>query len=486
MYLYKISSSILMLAVCVGSLAASFTLAPAAFAQSDVVGFGQCPLVGGVETRLPPGEGVVSTDGAVSLDIQLENTSDFILPGVRAGIVLFAGDQSDFPAYWYLSDQTFQLGPDGGAVARIEADVASVPAGTYTAIPFAGQGDDMNLLGLAVRNGVSSAGFTLERTGTADRLVEQSVIVNGGPMPDGSTIAPVPFLEVSTQTENPAELPLIATDAVVAVVQGEVPLGDAIRAERTDEVRLIPQAERLTVVADVAPQSGPYSVVSAIKRGDGFAPITQLSFEIEGQGPIAWPYLAAVGLSGDLADPETEVVACVDYVGEYAGATSLLDTVAIDFRLSTEAGETLAEARGTNEDADAGTAFTFVPALATSDATLTTTLLTERFPGNPLEPSEVPEGEEPIGLEFEPVHTITGMVSCQSEEGCADGADDGSSLSIPLMSDGPTSNQFWFYLGIVLAAALLMYIMLRRMHPESTPSPQETKGTDDEQMHMPE
>lgn len=482
MYLQKTSSLLLTAALLGGSLMSFFVLPAPTQAQTDSTEVVQCTVIDGlIEYSLPPGEGEVRIDGQLSIELKLSNTSSYIYPGVRVGIALFESEQDTLPAYWVLDDEEYQIAPQQAVVALIDADVSSVPVGSYFARPFVGQGDDLHMLGIAIRNGVDGDGFEMERTGVLSQPITHTIEINDGAVTSGSVVDEIQFIEVVATTKNFADTPLVNTEAVVGVIQGDVPLGDAVREQRIDGVKLIPGAERETTIGDVSPEGGQYSVVSGVKRENAFGPVELVSFQIGEDVPNqSWPYLSRVALSGS----DNEVVACVDYIGEYTGAIDLLDVVEVELVLSNSSDDSVVyEATATNGEGGVGNALRFNPDVNVIDTELSLTLLTERFPSNLPEPSQTPAGEELIEPELYPVQTVESNVSCSDEIGCGQSEEEVTSLSTKGSMSDTNQNEFWFYAGVMLAAALLMYIVLRRLHPEEKVKPKTEQGED---MHMPE
>jgi hypothetical protein len=100
----------------------------------------------------------------------------------------------------------------------------------------------------------------------------------------------------------------------------------------------------------------------------------------------------------------------------------------------------------------------------TGEAVKITASLLEDTTGSLMYAGDEPAEVEMLPMDYlAPTQTIELTLTCSENSGCE--ADSVAATNNNYVPMGPRE-PFWFYAGVVIAALLLMYLMLRRLHPD--------------------
>lgn len=473
MFLQKVTTFLLIfsLAIVTGGVVAEAQTNYEASQADDYVS-NVCPINGTASAIFlhPQAEYQVNNDFSES--VLLSNQTDYTLAGIRVGVAAYKDEISAAPAYWTVLPGVHQLMPGQSMELPVKINLSAMEAGEYLVDIFSIQGDETAVLGSIIRDGVSGSALKVVKSGTDTNDTEVSIEVNqltaeGGLIKIDTTKPMV--VEITTKNNNTT--PLLNSQMVGVVTQGDIPLGAAVLTDKIDSVKLIPGGERVTELENNVMFGNVLTVYAGLLTEELFQPVTRVSVELsEDEFEGSWPYVSQIGVSNFETPSESEIVACVRYVGAYANSQSIHEPLGVDFAISTN-GEELAAERVTSFDTDARNYFAYQPDSNAGNFTLTAGFLQKRFldATNPELDNRTSEERVREGLII--VDEITLEFACTDLELCGNDAAD-----TPIHSqDKSNDNQetFWFYAAVVIAAALLMYIMLRRLHPEDDePTPE--------------
>lgn len=447
-----------------------------------------CPIDGGVRVSLQFDDDNVSYEETFENTLMVENPSTFSFSGVSIGIGLFR-DGSDIPDFWTILPNDYQMLAGESIEIPIDLSLAALPAGEYDARVVTHQGDMIEVLGSLVRaqKADDTPAYTFSKNGSAENTTTVDVALSGAG--EDGVFNNLDPLDVVITTTNTADVPLVRTTMVGGITQGDTPLGMALRDAVADELLLVPGAERVTEMRDQSLEGGRYTVFTGLVSEGAFRPVHFTSIDVEGtevgsdetnvNAAEILPYVSQVGLSSYPMTADTELVACIESVEFQRTPYRLATPMAFDLTLSHD-GEELFTATESSDTRTIRDHVSFTPGVSGGDADIRLDVSTERYgfvSGTP----DPEDDADDVAIEDEPtnftlVQTISHTFSCQEPDGCAtaimnaDAAEDASTVA-----DGSSEGSgFWFYFGIVLAAALLMYIMLRRLHPEENTVPNDT------------
>lgn len=424
----------------------------------------QCPIDGFAIAEIDANE-KITIDSELIATINLQNTSQFVLGGVRVGLGVYSTKSQLVPDYWFVSEQS-TLAAGQTTELQLQIDASIMPAGEYILRSFTMQGGAAEVLG-AITRGASDDSAQLVKVAPAASQVSIGVTVNGT-VSNGQTIvvADGENIEVAVATKNNNSVPLINSTMVAVISQGDVPLGAAVREMTVDSVKLVPGGTRNTQLTDRFTETGKYSVYAGLVTENTFQPIEYAPLNLGDEvATQSWAYLSKIGVNTEGLVPESEMVGCFNYIGENAESASLQETLGLEIKISN--GEAIVSTTEVRTDATPGKTFVSIqPGITLEKALVTATLLQERF-------SSVIGAEGVGSLEVDgetemfltPVQSASFTLECVNIEGC--GVDNEQApVSSQGLLDTDGGNSFYFYAAIVIAAALLLYIMLRRLHPE--------------------
>jgi hypothetical protein len=343
-------------------------------------------------------------------------------------------------------------------------------AGDYVVKVFTAQGDETAVLGSTLLNSGSLEQIKISKSTPAEKNIPITVMV-GEETYAGETIVleqgqPI---DVEIKTQNQNELPLLGNSVLAVISAGDMPLGTAIRVDKTEDITLIPGSQRLTKLFDPLLEGGDYYIYATAIDPNALQGLEVVPVSVvDTQNDAGGSYISQIGVSEYPITPGTEVVACVDFFGNHDQAQRFPEPLAAEFSIAL-AGEEKANHYVTTSDTEADDYFAFIPALSSGDFELTVELLGERQNGLNVfieEELSIEEVEERMTNNLSTVDTITLTYQCENEFGCA--VDDPSSQTVGYSYSTDGKSSLWFFAGILVAASLLLFLLLRRIEPKST------------------
>ncbi len=452
--IYRVPA-ILLMAVIVWSL-----LFPsgAANAQSGQ----QCPLHSDVQVRVLPTKGsdlLVEKDHTT--EVVLSNQNSHFLPGVRIAIALFAPGDATTPRYWRVGGETYMLAPAAEMTIPLEASLAMVPAGDYLLKAFAFQGSELDLLGVIFRDSEKAAGVPLKKTAARATEVSLTVSVDGEMVSTQKTLPAGHIPELRVETKSLSATPLVDVTLVSVVSLGDIPLGGAVVASAIDKTTLLPKFARIN---DFSTQ--PYGLttsgimIATLIDGLNFTPLKVVELSASGgDTDLSWPYVSRIGFSQYPLLANGEIVSCVSYSGKWQQLDYWPELLQGSLKITARGMSIYSKTVYSDQD-QSSNHFSFTPGVALGTFDMKFSLLNQRLNSVMTEGTAeqmLAQTKSSLTVADERKFTIT----CSGEEcrAAAFPTQDSNEVGTNNGSEQP----FLFYAGIVLAAALLMYLMLRRL-----------------------
>jgi len=458
-YKYLVSTTItipLLLSIVFGGL----ILSPvAAQAQTDAAANAlSCPIDSALTIWMNGPEGTLEVNDFLSLSATMVNNSSYTLGGVRVGVAIY--DRSEKLSHWMVLDEMRQLPPQTTIEIPIDLDLTTLPAGSYKIAVYAVQGDETALLGTMLNDSMQPIKFlTIKKLSEQKAATTITVSVNeekftGQPL----LLAEVEPLTVTIVTKNESVVPLLESTMLAVLTEGEVTLGTAVRSDKLDSVKLIPKGTRTTTLKDVLANGGTHTVYAALITKGIVQPVVKVPVIVVEETVGVWSYISQIGLSDHPLRTDSEIVACVGTVGENNVKGRFTELLGLTFEVEKE-GKILTTETIYTTDVTTSNYVTYVPGMATKDFSITLNLLQNRFHA----PYVVGSGTSPEQTMRESmveVDTVTLAFQCNNAEECTLQTVGATDEEVPTDQES-----FWFYAAIVIAAALLMYLMLRRLDP---------------------
>lgn len=472
MFLQKIVPTLILLNVLLVSMLGALFLAPLEVSarlispvteESDSLETKTCPIEGSVWASFKNNEGNLYVEDVFYNEIELTNNSAYTFGGVRLGVGVYKSSLDTVPAYWTILPEEYLLLPNLPLSIAAEIDLSILPAGEYTIKVFSMQGDETALLGAILRDVEQTEGVTIVKSTPKKSDVSVSVTVNNQ-LYNGQAITLEGREPISVQikTKNGNSLPLLGSSMLGVITQGEVPLGTAVRVDKLDGVKLIPGGTRATDLNDRFVEGGKYSVYAGLVNPNILSPLVKVKVvasESEYEG--SWSYISKVGLSSYPLQVDSEVVACVNNIGANEDREQFTEPLGVEVILTAKTGESFTKKMNSIE-AGTGNYFYFNPQIQVSDFDLTLNFLQKRFSAEVVEGNDY--SKETVTDELSIVDTTTLSFVCIEGESCVETIV--ASASVNSTNDGLPQKPFLFYAAITIAAALLLFIMLRRLPPE--------------------
>ncbi|MEK7639145.1 MAG: hypothetical protein AAB388_03225 [Patescibacteria group bacterium] len=422
-----------------------------------------CPIGGNLSAVIIGQEAEQMVGDSWNDYVSITNQSEFTLGGVRIGVAVYQREDDTVPAYFVVLPDELTLRAHELIEIPFSLTTTSVVPGTYAYRVFVIQGNETTLLGHALNTAKKQSAGTLIKQGVASSPVVITAKINDVAVAKGKTVAltlgtPV---SASVQTTNKATLPLIDSEIRLVLTEGAVPLGTAVTSEKSDSVRLIPGATRTTEFSERFFVGGRYTLYATLHTANTLQPLVSVPIEFRGTtGNTTFNYVSVIGLSDYPVQRDSSLVACFDVVGGDDGTLAPTDPIALRFVLTDTTGDQVFQQ---TFGYDEFTGYDFVrvrPNVTLHNFTLYSELLDRRF-GDLADSATRPTEDTSsnwVGLQK---HTET--FACEALDACAEAL--GKTVN-NFVSEQPVRESFWFYAGIVMAAALLMWIMLRRLEPE--------------------
>ena len=430
-----------------------------AFAQPSLL----CVIDGALSANFK-NTSVYEVDNELFTNVVVRNDSPYVLSGAHVGIGLYGSDSAVVPAYWITLADTIQLEPNSQVTVPIKADLSALPTGEYKAGVTVFQGDEMAVFGSALREGGVVKDITIDKVGEQEAPVTTTLTINDvASTGQILTIEPREPISVAITTTNDTAIPFTGVFVSAAILQGTVPLGTAVRSADTDELRLAPGRDRVTTLEDRSVEDGVYTVYAFIMEDQVAHPVVFGGVQAgEDSSSASWMYVSQLAVTDFPLQADSDVLACVQYIGEYGDSVQLHETAGVQFTLTDTDGTTLYEETVDNQNGNMQQSFIASPAISATDFTLSATLRKAEFIGGGF---GAPDDEAAAVEEtrFTDAQLITTEFNCDDSEVLCQRTDVTAGSDMPA---GPgDTNSFWFYAGIALAASLLMYLLLRRLAP---------------------
>ncbi len=437
-----------------------------------------CPLQSAISAWFPDSEDTLTIGDNFSAQARVVNNSSYTLSGIRIGVAVVDSSTQTLSHWSVLSDQ-YQIVPSTTLEIPIELDISALRAGNYNLRIYAVQGDNTALLGHMINeeNQKKIGEAKIIKTTVRGNEVPVSVDVNGNVF-KGQPIkveAGEPIVS-KIVTKNDNKVPLLESKMLAVLTEGKVPLGTAVRSDKLDSVKLIPNGTRTTELTSSFVGGGEYTLYAALLTKGSLQPVTKVPIILPGEGASTWSYISHVGLSDYPLQSDSEVVACVGLVGDQQGDGRFTEELGLNFEL--QRGESiLAQKTIYTTDVNTNNYVSYSPGVAAKEFTLVVDLLQLRSNVKYVD-SEESSLEEVMRGSMEKVDSVTQSFVCDNSEIC-----DVNELVIGddlEKNMSGTQKPFWFYAAVVIAALLLMYLMLRRLPPESELSGKSNKLSNDE------
>lgn len=401
----------------------------------------------------------VSSDDNFSETFNIVNENNYLLVGISIGVGLYKSEDSKIPVFWTVLPNKINLAPKSGTAVTADLNLSEVPEGKYVVKAFLNQGDEMAVFGAAIRNVDFTPFFTLNKQTPQIGEVSLSLNLNGKTITDKTVVNVKDELVVEGTIKNNQTTPLINSKIFTILTAGDVPLGGAVNKSIANEVKIIPQGMQNLKLSARSLVEGDYTVYSILNTDNTFQPVQSFEFKVgKGVGATSWPYVSIVGITDSPINNNSEVVTCVNYIGEAAEIKYLYSSVGVE--VSTYQNDTKISAN-TITNLDGSLAMFFKSKLSdwgNGANKLIVSLVEDTKAG------KVPEGMDvKPEASFLPIQKTELVIVCDYRLVC-DSENSGPTNST---TDSTGPNQpFMFYIGVTLAALLLMYLMLRRLDPD--------------------
>ena len=416
-------------------------------------------------------DGIYANDeeSTVQVDLLVSNQSSYLYPDLTPFLALYASGKQ-YPSYILYGTDSYPLTDETQVSVGISADTAAVSAGTYELKAFVGQGDINQLLATAVRE-AGERGVQFEKQSEATSNTPMAITINGR-VAAGEILQFDPYTElaVEAKTTNNNNRSFRDADVYIAITQGTQPVGTALSATKRDAVKLIPGSTRTTKFTDRNNLGGEYTLFATIDKANSFQPLTVIPMQLgEDSGDENFMYLTGVGI--EKFDENMSLVTCVgrtdnSYLNMYSG----------QFAVTTNTGEQV-EFRGVGEKNDYTA--TFTSSLSELQQGVKIAIAPVLGVSSPIDGEEVFDESDLIGDQYIEADSITVVFECLN--GICDELEERQSTQVDeAETQSAGSESFYFYIGIIIAAALLGYIMLRRLPPEEAVEIEQSAPNDTE------
>lgn len=429
-------------------------------AQTDAL---SCPIDSALAIWLNGSEEVLEVNDFLSLSATMVNNSSYTLGGVLVGVAIY--DRSEKLSHWMVLDEERQLPPQTTIEIPVDLNLATLDAGFYKIAVYVMQGDETALLGSMLNGSIQPIKFlTIKKLSEQKAATTISISVNeekftGQPI----VLTKVEPLTVTIVTKNESPVPLLESSMLAVLAEGEVPLGTAVREDKLDSVKLIPKGTRTTVLKDVLANGGTHTVYAALVTKGTVQPVVKVPVIVGEETTGAWSYISQIGLSDYPVRTDSQIVACVGTFGENSVQGRFAEPLGLTFEVERE-GKILTTETIYTSDVATNNFVSYVPGMVVKDFSVKVALLQNRFHVPHVEGSEA-SLEQMMKESMTEIDAVSLVFQCNNEEECALQTEVAADEEFPVDQES-----FWFYAAIVIAAALLMYLMLRRLDPVTVDS----------------
>lgn len=391
-----------------------------------------CPIVG-----LPAAEPTtVTTDNesnTLTGEIAVVNPTDFYLPGSKVAIAVYEDKKQLVPEFWTVLPEDLMLTPQSRIAVPFSLDQAALPAGDHVIRAFVAQGES-ELLATALRGVLQTQSVAFTKSG-GDSVQETEIAVVGATVSGNTFTVSTSAVPVSVAITAAAETPLH-----ILLSRHQLPFGDSV---------YVNEMAVGSVSYEWALPDGPFHLYVTSPIAGVLTPLTEAVINIgrvEDRWITIYPFISIIGLSNHPIIDDTTATVCL---GNYSPDNHLVsvptEAVQIDFQVLNGEGNVVDSKQPQTPRLQNFAQFTLSAIVPNS--TFKAVLSTERV-YNP----------ETDGPDFVPVQTIGFTHNCDTE--CQKIF---TKSVTDFAQETHVQTSFWYFAGIVIAAALLMYLMLRRL-----------------------
>ncbi len=423
-----------------------------------------CSLDGYLAASLS-GPTTVSVESQFGDTVVIENPSNYVFSGVKTGVAFYESELDTVPSYWYVTPTERTVYPRSENPFTLDLDLGALPAGTYIVKTFAAQGDAEDVLAVALRDVTMAESVTVVKQAPQSTFLDTTVTVNGEVVNGTLTIAePLP-LNYSLETKNNGDVPFVNANLRTVVSQGTLPAGTAVRASTNDSLKLIPGGVRTTTFTDLMVEDSSYTLYTMIESEGVVTPLQIATLNI---GDVSidrvFTYLSAVGIA-DATEDTVKVTACVAQTETLNDGFYTPRPFGVGVNVKDEAGAVIEEQNvviGGSEYAVGNSVEVILTKKSLANRLVTVQLEEQRsYSETPLNPNDSSTNQDTLTLDV--------IDSLELTYDCVEGECSTITTLGGFIADETVQKSFWFYAGIVIAAALLLYVMLRRLSPYEDP-----------------
>lgn len=456
--------SLVLIPMLMVSLVLSFLSLNLAQAQDESVILA-CPIQGTFAITSDLVGKNLTVEDSLAGTFTIENGSAYLLAGVSIGIGIYESATSPVPNFWTVLPNKVDLLPQAGSVVEADLNLSALPAGEYIVKLFIGQGDELDLFGIALRDVDTVATFIINKVTPSTADIDLTFSLNGKPAAANNQIDFGKTSALEAIAKNNGTLPITNAKLVTVLTQGSVPLASAVIKSEVGNLKLIPNGVQTIKLADGALLEGDYTAYVLVSVENALQPVEAIKIKVgDRDGVNTWPYISLLGISDFPTTAESEIVACVNYLGTGALARQAHSVLGVEFTGVAGAAELFSN-KVSNLDGSLAMFFSQKIGASSQDLKITASLLEDT------NGSLMYAGTEPEGVQIAPIdylvttQTIELILTCSASLGCEPKSNDTTVENY--LPTGPTE-PFWFYAGVVIAALLLMYLMLRRLNTSGT------------------
>jgi len=397
-----------------------------------------CSIDGYLSNSIPnPPTSAISADAlTLPLEIQVSNnSSEYHYGGVSLGVALYEPGGST-PAYWSVVADDLQFEPAQPQIFEVELDVQHVEAGEYEIRVGSAQGGQFEAL---IQSQISTGASFIKNNAAA---IEYPFTLTQ----QNSELRPGVRAQYVLTAENTEEAIVRGYEQALVFVKGDASFAAVVADETKKEVKMgIGGTESLQ--GSVFLEDVSYSVYGFSTKTNTLLPVVTDSFR-GGDTVNTVSLVPGVGISGLDSDTIT-VAACPAIVsGDIQTLGAVID---IEHKVMNSEGEVVAAGY---LDASSDSMVTVQAPKVGREYNIVTTIYGEPVS---LTSEEITAGVDPRG---NVIQVISQTVGCSAEE-CEQA---GVAETIEsFVAEEVVQKTIWFYLGIILAAALLMFLMIGRL-----------------------
>lgn len=412
----------------------------------------KCSINGFVEAKLDQMIVDFKIQDNFSTLAKLGNYSGYVVGEIKVVIAVYKDNLSETPIYWTILPDTYQLYPGEIIDVPVNLDTSLLKFGDYVMRVFATQGDEVSALGTILRDVKKIPSVSIVKNIVSKNDIEIKIQV-GENLTDSKK-------NIDLITLNQNDLPIIESSMLGVITQGSIPLGTAVWSSKTDVVNLIPGGRQVTKLKDNLLPAGMYTIYGGLITDGVLQPLVSQSLKIEGgETSQSWPYISKIGLSSYPLNAQSEVIACVDYVGKDVGHDKFLDPVAVEFSLTDANGQVVKE-KFFSTDSVKDNYFSFKPKVNAKNFGLVVDFFQNKFITEVTDEIGATKTEF-LSADLPKVNTIKLTFSCVDDL-CVKNLVNNTNPILP-QSQHPL---FWFFATITIAACLVMFLLSRRPDPQ--------------------